>query len=162
MYSLSVFRRLALAASAALLIVSCSSDGCGSESCKEGITFYVAEVAGSLARGTTEPLHICFDTQCKDVTITRENAGGSVFLEFSGVGKAGSHDLTVQGTGAFSGQYTGELATFEQKPNGSACPGSCALASVKIGSDGTLTPGVPAQQATATTATPAGTPTTTG
>ena len=147
-----MIRRIALAAVAAFFIASCSD--CGSAKCTEGITFLVADVAGSLAGGTQEPLHICFDGTCQDVTISRANAGGTVFLPFSGVGKAVDHDLTVVGTGSMHGEYKGKLANYVQKPNGSSCPGSCALASVKIGSDGTLTPGVPsAPSATTTTAT---------
>ncbi len=112
----------------------------------------MADVAGSLARGTDEPLHICFDGNCRDVTITRADAGGSVFVPFTGVAKDIDHDLVVTGAGALRGEYKGRLSSYVQKPNGSACPGSCALAAVKIGSDGKLTPGVPAPQPTTTTA----------
>ena len=140
-----MFRRIALAA-VALGLVACSN--CNSP-CKQGITFYVAEVAGSLSRGGTEPLNICFDGSCKDVTITREQVGGSVFVPFTGVGKTGDHDLTVTGTGSFKGEYKGKLASYVQKGSGGCA--SCALATVKIGADGTLTPGVPATPATTTT-----------
>lgn len=154
-----MLRRLAFSA-AVVLLVSCSPNAtCPAVKCKEGITFYVAEVAGALARGTNEPLHICFDGKCQDTTITRANVGGSVFLPFIGVGGAGDHHLTVTGAGAFKGDYTGKLATFTQRPNGAACPGACSLATVKITADGALIPGVPASSTTTTagaTATTAG------
>ena len=128
--------------------------------CTSGITFAVAGVAGALAGGTTEPLHICLDGTCHDVTIARANAGGTVFVAFAGLGTDSEHDLTVTGTGSFKGEYKGKLATFAQKPNGASCPGSCALATVKIAADGTLTPGVPSTPTTTTT--PTTTPTTIG
>jgi hypothetical protein len=146
---LAVSRKLAVLAGAvalALALVSCSN--CDSK-CTEGITFYVAELAGALSRGGTEPLTICFDGTCKDVTITRDQVGGSVFLPFSGVGKVADHDLTVAGTGSFKGEFKGKLATFTQNPGGDCS--SCSLATVKIGADGTLTPGVPAASTTTTT-----------
>ena len=127
-------------------VASCSD--CTSK-CTEGITFIVSDVAGSLARGTSKPLHICFDGACKDVTITRADAGGSVFLPFSGVGKNTDHEITVQGTGSLQGTYNGPVASFTQDPGGD-CK-TCALATVKIGADGTLTPGVPAPPTTQTT-----------
>ncbi len=102
-----------------------------------------------MSRGGSEPLHVCFDGDCKDVTITRENSGGSVFLPFSGVGKNVDHDLTVTGVGAFKGEYKGKIVSYTQDPGGS-CK-TCALATVKIGADGTLTPAVPAPQAATTT-----------
>ncbi len=136
------------------MFASCSSGSCSTAKCDGGITFYVAEVAGSLARGTEEPLHICFDGTCHDATVTRSNVGGSIFVPFSNVGKAGSHDVTVTGVGAMHGEYKGEIASYVQRPNGTSCAGSCALATMKIGADGTITPGVPAS--TATTVVPAG------
>lgn len=140
-----MFRRLALAV-CALSLVGCSNcDG----KCTGGITFAVAEVAGSLARGSNEPLHICFDGTCKDVTVTREQVGGSVFVPFSGIGKNGDHDITVTGVGSFKGEYKGKLTSYVQKPGGGCS--SCALATVKIAADGQLTPGVPVVAATTTT-----------
>jgi hypothetical protein len=136
---------------AASVVVSCSH--CAGTSCKEGITFDVSGVAGSLARGTDVPLHICFDGSCQDVTVTRANAGGSVFVPFNGVDKDIDHELTVTGTGSMKGEYKGKLYSYVQKPNGAACPGTCALATVKIGADGKLTPGVPASPQTTTAAT---------
>jgi hypothetical protein len=146
-YPVAILRRLAVVVAAAFLVVSCSD--CSAK-CTQGITFLVADVAGSLARGTTEPLHICFDDQCQDVAISRANSGGTVFLPFSGVGKDTDHDLTVTGAGALKGEYKGKLASYVQKPNGNSCP-SCALATVKIGADGVLTPGVPVAPKTTTT-----------
>ena len=140
---------------AALALAACGD--CGDAKCDGGITFFVADVAGGLARGTTEPLHICLDGTCQDVTISRDDAGGTVFIPFDDVGKAGDHYLTVTGIGSLHGGYKGPLAVFVQKPNGSTCPGSCALASVKIASDGTLTPGVPASAVTPSTAAAAST-----
>ncbi len=133
-----MFRRLALVA-VALGLVACSN--CDRE-CKEGITFYVAEVAGALSRGGEVPLQICFDGSCQDVTITRDNVGGSVFLPFSGVGKQGDHELTVTSTSSLRGEYNGPISSFVHDP-GDDCK-SCALATVKIAADGTLTPAVPA------------------
>ena len=133
-----MFRRLALVV-VALGLVACSN--CDKQ-CKEGITFYVAEVAGALSRGGEIPLHICFDGGCQDVTITRDDVGGSVFLPFTGVGEQGDHELTVTSTSSLKGDYKGPISSFVQDPGGD-CK-SCALATVKIAADGTLTPAVPA------------------
>jgi len=138
-------RRVALALLAVALVGCHNCDN----ACKEGITFNVAEVAGALSRGGQVPLHICFDGECQDVTITRDNAAGSVFLPFSGVCKAGDHHLAVTSTSALKGDYTGPITSFVQDPGGD-CK-TCALATVKVGADGTLTPGVPAPQASTTT-----------
>ncbi len=158
-----MFRSFAVAA-VTFALVACSN--CNSP-CKEGITFNVAEVAGALARGSTEPLHVCLDGDCQDVTITRELVGGSVFLPFKGVGKNIDHDLTVTGVGSFKGEYKGKIASYSQNP-GNDCA-TCSLATVKIGATGTLTPGVPVAPAAATSTTvgvvlptTAGAPTTTG
>lgn len=156
-----MFRRLALVA-VALGLVACSNSGA---KCTGGITFYVAEVAGALSRGGTVPLTICFDGTCKDVTITRDQVGGSVFLPFEGVGNDIDHDLTVTGTASLHGEFKGKLPSYTQDPGGDSS--TCSLATVKIAADGTLTPGVPATPGTTTTATgspaPAGsTVTTTG
>jgi hypothetical protein len=144
---LTTTRRVLLAA--ALVVLAACSD-CGT-ACKEGITFYVADVAGALARGTTEPLKICLDGQCASTTIARANAGGTVFLPFKGVGSKGDHTLTVTGTGSMSGSYKGPIESYSQK---TGC-GTCSLASVKIGADGTVTPGhvVPPTTTSPTTAT---------
>jgi hypothetical protein len=133
MQHLTTIRRLLFAA--ALVVLAACGD-CGT-ACKEGITFYVAEVSGALARGTTEPLKICFDGKCSTTIITRSNPGGTVFLPFKGVGSKGDHTLTVTGTGSMSGSYTGPIESYAQK---TGC-GTCSLASVKIGADGTVTPG---------------------
>jgi hypothetical protein len=156
-----MFRRLALVA-VALVLVGCSN--CDAK-CTEGITFYVAEVAGALSRGGSVPLTVCLDGTCKDVTITRDQVGGSVFLAFKGVGKDVDHDLTVTGTASLHGEFKGKLPSYTQDPGGDCS--SCSLATVKIAADGTLTPGVPVTPATTTTVTgspaPAGsTATTTG
>ncbi len=140
-----MLRRLALVV-VALGVAACSN--CDSP-CKEGITFYVAEVAGALSPGSEVPLHICFDGSCQDVTITRDNVGGSVFLPFSGVGKQGDHELTVTSTSSLTGSYKGPVSSYVQDPGGD-CK-SCALATVKIAADGTLTPAVPAPSPVATT-----------
>jgi hypothetical protein len=83
------------------------------------------------------------------VTITREQVGGSVFLPFKGVGKAIDHDLTVTGVGSFKGEHKGKLSSYLQDPGGSCS--TCALATVKIGADGALTPALPAPKSTTTT-----------
>jgi hypothetical protein len=138
-------RRLIIAV-AALVLVACSN--CDNK-CTEGITFNVAEIAGALANGGKVPLHVCFDGDCKDVTITRDNSAGSVFLPFKGVGKDVDHDITVTGTASLKGEYKGKLQAFVQKPGGSCAV--CGLATVKIGVDGTITPGSVPTPATATT-----------
>jgi len=148
-YSVAMLRRAAVVF-VALVLVSCSSSSCPTAKCTGGVTFFVAEVAGSLARGTTEPLHICFDSSCQDVVISRANAGGTIFVPFSGVGTDAVHDITVTGAGSLKGEFKGKLASYVQRPNGANCAGSCALASVKIGADGALTPGTPAAPATST------------
>jgi hypothetical protein len=140
-----MFRRITLVV-VALALVACSN--CNSK-CKEGITFYVAEVAGALSRGGSEPITICFDGSCKDVTITRDQVGGSIFVPFKGVGNNIDHDLTVTGVGAFKGEYKGKLASYLQDPGGSCS--TCALATVKIGANGALTPAIPAPRSTTTT-----------
>lgn len=145
--------RLPLIVAAVLGIAACSN--CD-HPCKEGITFAIGELAGALAPGSQEKLNICFDNNCQDVTLTRQNAGGSVFLPFSGVGKAGDHHISVKGTGSFQGDYTGPVFSYTQDPGGS-CK-ACALATVKIGIDGKITPAVAATPATSTTV--AATPTT--
>jgi hypothetical protein len=143
----SRFRRVALVA-IAFTLVACGN--CDTK-CKEGITFFVAELAGSLARGGAEPLHVCFDGSCQDVTITRDESGGSVFLAFKGVGNDIDHTLTVTGVGALKGEYRGKLDSYTQEPGGDC--GTCDLATVKIGADGTLTPGVAASAQVPTTTT---------
>ena len=140
-----MLRRIALVA-VALTLVACSN--CTTK-CKAGITFYVAEVAGALSRGGSEPVTICLDGSCQDVTITREHVGSSIFLPFKGVGNNVDHDLTVTGVGAFKGEYKGKLASYLQDPGGSCS--TCALATVKIGANGSLTPATPAPQKTTTT-----------
>ena len=145
MTALSMLRNVALVA-VAFTLVACQD--C-SFACKEGITFYVADLAGSLARGGTEPLHVCFDGNCQDVDITRDDAGGSVFLPFKGVGDDIEHTLTVTGVGALKGEYKGKIESYTQDPGGDC--DTCDLATVKIGADGTLTPAVAATAATTTT-----------
>jgi hypothetical protein len=148
-----MFRRAAALVVVALTLVGCSK--CNNK-CKEGITFSIGEIAGALAPGGQEQLNICFDNTCHDVTVTRQNAGGSVFLPFNGVGKAGDHHITVKGTGSFQGDYTGPVFSYTQDPGGS-CK-ACSLTTVKIGIDGTITPAMPVTPASSTTV--AATPTT--
>jgi len=131
-------RRLSFLAAALVLLTACND--CSSKPCKEGITFYLTGVAGTLSPGTQEQLTLCFDGKCDDITISRSDVGGTQFVPFNGIGKNGDHAITVQGDGSFAGTYTGPLPTFEQKPNGSSC-GGCPIGAVKIGADGTLTPG---------------------
>ncbi len=140
-----MLRRIALVA-VALTLAACSTS---TTKCKAGITFYVAEVAGALSRGGSEPLTICLDGSCQNVTITREHVGSSIFLPFKGVGNNVDHDLTVTGVGAFKGEYKGKLASYLQDPGGGSA--TCALATVKIGANGALTPAIPAPQNTTTT-----------
>jgi hypothetical protein len=127
---------------AALVVLGACSNDC--PPCKEGVTFYISDVAGSLAPGTEETLKFCFDGQCKDTTISRADAGGTVFVEFSGVGKGGDHAISVAGPASVQGEYKGPISTFDQ--GGGSC--SCAVAAVKVGADGTLTPGTAAVSST--------------
>ena len=129
-----------------MVIVAAGCSNC-SQSCTAGITFDVSALAGSLGRGTEEPLTVCFDGTCRAVTVSRENVGGTVFLPFSGVNRTGDHDLTVTGSGAFKGEYHGPIVSYSQK---SSCS-ICALATVKIAADGALTPGVPVAPTVTTT-----------
>jgi hypothetical protein len=138
--------RCAAVVSAVVLLVACND--CDTK-CKEGITFFVADLAGSLANGGKEPLHICFDGDCQDITVTHDDSGGSVFLPFKGVGGGGDHDLTVTGVGALRGEYRGTIDSYTQDPGGD-CK-TCNLATVKIGADGKLSPAIAATQDTTTT-----------
>ena len=140
-------RSLAIVA-IALTVVACQD--CGTK-CKGGVTFNVADLAGSLSRGGSEALHVCFDGSCQDVTVTREDSGGSMFLPFKGVGDDIDHTITVTGEGALKGEYTGKIESYTQDPGGD-CK-TCDLATVKIGADGSITPAVSVNQATTTTAT---------
>ncbi|HEX3089822.1 MAG TPA: hypothetical protein VHQ23_14305 [Ilumatobacteraceae bacterium] len=144
MSALSMLRSIGIIA-VAFTMVACQD----CTKCKEGITFVVADLAGALARGGSEPLHVCFDGTCQDVTVSRDNAGGSVFLPFKGVGDDIDHTLTVTGVGALKGEYTGKIDSYTQDPGGDCA--TCDLATVKIGADGTLTPAVSAVPATTTT-----------
>ena len=119
--------------------------GCGtcSTTCKEGITFNVAEVAGSLARGTSQELSICFDGSCKKVVVSRDNVGGSIFVPFGGVGDNGDHKVTVDGTTAIHGEYKGKIESYKQELD-NGC-GTCRLATIKIAANGTLTPATSVQ-----------------
>lgn len=145
-----MLRRIALTA-VALALAACSN--CD-RPCKEGITFFVGDVAGALSRGSEVPLQICFDGDCKDVTITRDHVGGSVFLEFKGVAKQGDHQLTVTSTSSLQGQYSGPVYSYRQDPGGSCS--ACDLATVKIAADGTITPAVPAPTGDTTPGTASG------
>jgi hypothetical protein len=124
----------------AVVLAGCST--C-STTCKEGVTFYVAELAGSLARGTSQELKICFDGTCKNIVVSRENVGGSVFVPFSGVGDNGEHKVTVDGTASIHGEYKGRIESYKQVLD-NGC-GTCRLATIKIAANGTLTPAISAQ-----------------
>lgn len=119
--------------------------GCGtcSTTCKEGVTFNVAEIAGSLARGTSQELKICFDGSCKNVVVSRDNVGGSVFVPFGGVGDSGDHKVTVDGSAAIHGEYIGKIESYKQELD-NGC-GTCRLATIKISANGTLTPATSVQ-----------------
>lgn len=125
----------------AVFLAGCST--C-STTCKEGITFYVAEVAGSLARGTSQELKICFDDSCKTIVVSRNNVGGSIFVPFSEVGGSGNHKVTVDGTTSIHGEYKGKIETYKQELD-NGC-GTCRLATIKIAANGTLTPSTSVQE----------------
>ena len=114
-------------------LAACSSDG----SCKQGITFYIGDIAGSLKPSSTLPVTICFDAKCQVTTVSHSQTAGSVFLAFDGVSASGDHTITVTAEGGVKGHYKGPLDHFDQASGG----GRCALAAVKIGADGTITPG---------------------
>jgi len=114
-------------------LAACSSSGI----CSSGITVFIGDVAGMLKAGASLPVTICFDGNCQVTTVKHAQAGGTVFLKFDGVGSAGDHTITVSAPGGVKGEYKGPIDHFEQK-SGDA---SCALAGVKIGADGTVTPG---------------------
>jgi hypothetical protein len=158
-----MLRRVLLATFAVVLVACSPNSSCPTAKCTEGITFLVGEVAGSLSRGAKDDLQVCFDGKCQDTTVTRANVAGSIFLPFTGVAGSGDHTITVKATGGGSlqGEYKGKIVSYVQKPNGAKCPGSCSLATVKIGADGTITPGVPKSTLTTTTA-PSGSTTTKG
>ena len=78
----------------------------------------------ALARGGSEPLHVCFDGDLPGRHFTRDDAGGSVFLPFKGVGDDIDHTLTVTGVGALKGEYKGKIDSYTQDPGG-----DCARAS---------------------------------
>ena len=149
----AILRRLTVVGFA-LALVACGD--CDSP-CKEGITFHVGDVAGALSAGGQEPVTICFDGDCKETTITRDDSGGSIFLPFKGVGNDDDHALTVTGTGALKGEYDGKIFAYFQDPGGD-CK-TCALATVKFGADGTLTPAILAPENTTSTAATAATTT---
>lgn len=136
---------------AVALLAACSD--CNTK-CTEGITFYVSDVAGTLSPGTKEQLKICFDTTCRQVEISRSNAGGSVFVPFKGVAKSGDHHITLTGPASLSGDYTGPIEAITQ--NASSSCGHCALGTVKVGADGTLTPGSAVPNTTLVTTTSGG------
>lgn len=138
------FRRSPLLA-VVLALAACSD--CD-RTCKEGITFYVADVTGAMAPGTSEQLHLCVDGNCKDITVSRAESGPTVFFGVSGLGGGGDHTITVTGTGSLKGEYKGPLSTFTQQSDDESC-GSCQIGAVKIAADGTLTPGEAAPTATA-------------
>jgi len=142
-----MLRRLSIVV-VALALAACSN--CDNK-CTEGITFYVADVAGALSPGATLPLHICLDGSCQDVTVSRDNVGGSIFVPFTGVDKQGDRELTVSSSSSSSlqGSYTGPIYSYTQDPGGDCS--TCALATVKVAADGTLTPAVPAPTASTTT-----------
>jgi hypothetical protein len=124
--------------------------------CKEGITFYVTGLAGSLAPGTKEDVQFCFDGKCQTTSVSRDLVGGTVFLPASGVGKSGDHTITVSGPASLSGTYSGPIESFEQKGTGGSCD-TCRVGAAKVGADGTLTPGTAVPPSTTAPA-----PTTTG
>lgn len=136
---------------AAVLVLAACSD-CD-RTCKEGITFYVADVTGALAPGTSEQLYLCVDDTCKDVTVSRSDSGPTVFFRVGGLRDGGDHTITVKGTGSLQGEYKGPLSTFTQQSDDSSC-GSCQIGAVKISADGTLTPGEAAPPAAAPSSTP--------
>jgi hypothetical protein len=129
-------RRLLRRSVPLVLLVTLAACSSGTN-CSSGITFYIGDVAGSLKAGATLPLTICFDGNCQVTTIKHAQTGGTVFLKFDGVGSKGDHTITVSAEGGVKGEYKGPIDTFDQKSG----DGSCALAGVKIGADGKVTPG---------------------
>jgi hypothetical protein len=139
--------RRAPALVAALIVLSACGDDCATP-CQKGITFYVSELAGSLGAGSSEQVTLCLDADCKDVTVSRSNVGGSLFVPFDGVDGNAAHTVTLTGPGSLTGSYQGTLPVFDQSVGGGCA--SCAMAAVKIAADGTLTPGQAATNSTPT------------
>jgi hypothetical protein len=129
-------RRLILVA---LLLVATACSDCAA-ACKAGITFYVSQVTGAMAPGTKEVLTACFDGSCQKVDLSRTTTGPTLFLAFPGVGKPGSHTLSVTGGSSMKGEYRGELPVVRQTTGGGSCA-TCALAAVQIAADGSLAVG---------------------
>ena len=144
----ALLRFAAAMASVAALASACSSD-CNA-TCTGGVTFDVSPVVGAMARGTNETLHLCFDSQCHDITVSRSNVGGTVFVPFDGVASAGDHTLTVTGAGSFKGQFRGAVPSYQGSAGSGSCKVSCGLATVRIGADGSLQPATPVPAATTT------------
>lgn len=153
-WSLGAGRRAAALVMAAVVLAACGSD-CTTP-CRKGITFYVSELAGSLAAGSSEQVEVCFDDQCEQITVSRSDVGGTVFVPFADFGGTGDHSLRLTGPGSLSGAYDGAVPVFDQ--SGGGCP-TCAMGVVKVGADGTLTPG---QAGPTTPSTSVGAPSTTG
>lgn len=157
-------RRITVAALAFVLFACSPNDSCPKVTCKAGVSFLFKDIAGGLAAGGKVPLKVCVDGTCKDLTVTRADADSRQFIEVGGLGGDGDHTITVAATGgrALKGEYKGKLATVAGQPDGAACPGACAIATVRVGEDGTITPGVPTPTAASTTVAGAAPTTTAG
>ena len=131
--------RRALIALPVLLLVACSSD---SASCNTGVSFYVADIAGTLAAGKTVPVNICFDGDCQDITVSHDDDVSPVFVKFGGITKDGDHSLKVSVNGGAEQTYDGPVQGF-------GVDGGCTVGAVKLGADGTITPGSAAPTTTA-------------
>jgi hypothetical protein len=162
-YRSDMTRRLAAAALALALFACSPNNSCPTATCQSGVSFILKDVVGSLATGGKIALKLCVDGTCKDVTVARTDASTRQFVEVGGLGGQGSHTVTVTATDgkAVKGEYKGALATAVDQPSGAACPAKCPIATVKVGDDGTITPGVPATAGSSTTVAGAAVPTTT-
>jgi hypothetical protein len=147
-------RRLAPLVAALTVLAACGDD-CTTP-CQKGITFYVSELAGSLAAGSSEQLTLCFDGDCQQVTLSRGDVGGTKFVPFGSFGSGGDHTVTLTGPGSLSGSFQGAIPVLDQS-GGGGCP-TCAMGVVKVSADGTLTPGqvAPTQSTASATSTTSG------
>lgn len=139
--------RRALVVLPALLLVACSSDAA---SCNTGVSFYVADIAGTLGAGASVPVTVCFDGDCKDITVSHDDDVSPVFVKFGGIADDGDHSLKVTVDGGTTQTYDGPVQGF-------GVDGGCTVGAVKLGADGTITPGSAAPTTTvAATSTTAG------
>jgi hypothetical protein len=137
-----------------LALVACSPNASSCKPCKSGLTFVLDRIAGSLSRGTSTNLVLCVDETCNDVTVSRDAATHSAFLEVGGLGGGGDHTITVKSKdgSTIDGAYRGKIEVVDNRPGGSKCPSLCKVGVVKVDDKGAPVPGVPGAASTTTVA----------